>query len=39
MLVHQAGHAFRLWTGHEPPIDAMTRAARAGLGDGTAETH
>jgi shikimate dehydrogenase len=31
MLVHQAGHAFRLWTAVEPPIGAMTDAARAGL--------
>jgi shikimate dehydrogenase len=26
MLVHQAAHAFRLWTGREPPIAVMTRA-------------
>jgi shikimate dehydrogenase len=31
MLVHQAGHAFRLWTALEAPIPAMTEAARAGL--------
>ena len=31
MLVHQAGHAFRLWTGVEPPIEAMTHAARRAL--------
>lgn len=31
MLVHQAAHAFRRWTGHEPPIDAMTAATRAEL--------
>jgi shikimate dehydrogenase len=31
MLVHQAGHAFRLWTGVEPPIAAMTDAARRAL--------
>jgi len=31
MLVHQAGHAFRLWTGVEPPIGAMTDAARTAL--------
>jgi shikimate dehydrogenase len=31
MLVHQAGHAFRLWTALEPPIAAMTEAARAEL--------
>ena len=28
MLVHQAGHAFRLWTGHDPPLAAMHAAAR-----------
>jgi shikimate dehydrogenase len=37
MLVHQAAHAFRLWTGAAPPIDAMTGAAREGLVGGTAE--
>ena len=26
MLVHQAGHAFRLWTGEEPPLVAMREA-------------
>ena len=31
MLVHQAAHAFRLWTGLDPPIGAMTSAARAAL--------
>jgi shikimate dehydrogenase len=31
MLVHQASHAFRLWTGEEAPVAAMTEAARAGL--------
>jgi shikimate dehydrogenase len=31
MLVHQAGHAFRRWTGEEPPIEAMAAAARAHL--------
>jgi len=31
MLVHQAAHAFRLWTGVEPPIEVMTTAARAAL--------
>jgi shikimate dehydrogenase len=33
MLVHQAGHAFRLWTGLEPPIGAMTEAARVALSE------
>lgn len=32
MLVHQAGHAFRLWTGVDAPIAAMTAAVRAKLG-------
>lgn len=31
MLVHQAGHAFRLWTGLNPPLDAMAAAARVAL--------
>ncbi len=31
MLVHQAAHAVRIWTGAEPPIDAMTAAATAAL--------
>lgn len=31
MLVHQAGHAFRWWTGHAPPLDAMKAAALAQL--------
>src|SRR5439155_18800462 len=31
MLVHQAAHAFRHWTGAEPPIAAMTKAARSEL--------
>jgi shikimate dehydrogenase len=31
MLVHQAAHAFRLWTGQDAPIAAMTTAARRGL--------
>ena len=34
MLVHQAGHAFRLWTGQDAPIAAMTTAARAQLAGG-----
>jgi shikimate dehydrogenase len=34
MLVHQAAHAFRLWTGCEPPIAAMTAAAQARAGAG-----
>ncbi len=31
MLVHQAAHAFRRWTGAEPPVDAMTAATRREL--------
>lgn len=28
MLVHQAAHSFRRWTGVEPPLEAMEEAAR-----------
>ena len=31
MLVHQAGHAFELWTGEPPPLAAMAVAARRAL--------
>lgn len=31
MLVHQAAHAFRIWTGEEPPVEAMSAAAVAAL--------
>ena len=31
MLVHQAAHAFRIWTGEEPPVEAMSTAAVAAL--------
>ena len=31
MLVHQAAHAFTLWTGLEAPVAAMDAAARAAL--------
>ncbi|HUS60555.1 MAG TPA: shikimate dehydrogenase [Acidimicrobiales bacterium] len=31
MLVHQAAHAFKLWTGHEAPKGAMSAAALAAL--------
>lgn len=31
MLVHQAAHAFRLWTGHEPPLEVMSAAVLARL--------
>ncbi|WP_437757965.1 shikimate dehydrogenase [Sorangium sp. So ce1389] len=32
MLLHQAAEQFRLYTGHEPPLDAMDEALRAQLG-------
>jgi shikimate dehydrogenase len=32
MLIHQAAHAFRLWTSEEPPLEAMSAAAVAALG-------
>lgn len=31
MLIHQAAHAFRLWTNEEPPLEAMSAAAVATL--------
>ena len=31
MLVHQAAHAFRRWTGRDAPVDVMAAAARAHL--------
>jgi shikimate dehydrogenase len=31
MLVHQAAHAFRLWTALEPPLEVMSAAATAAL--------
>lgn len=31
MLVHQAAEALRIWTGEDPPIDAMTAGAEAAL--------
>ncbi len=33
MLVHQGAESFRIWTGHEPPLDVMFEAARAALRD------
>jgi shikimate dehydrogenase len=39
MLVHQAGHAFRLWTALDPPIGAMTDAARAALALPNPDSH
>jgi shikimate dehydrogenase len=34
MLVHQAAHAFTLWTGQEAPLPAMSAAAMAALAHG-----
>ncbi len=31
MLVHQGAESFRLWTGYEPPLEVMFRAARTAL--------
>ncbi len=31
MLIHQAAHAFRLWTGEAAPLAAMSAAALAEL--------
>ena len=31
MLIHQAAHAFRLWTGEDPPVEAMSAAVVAEL--------
>jgi len=32
MLIYQGADSFRLWTGLEPPVDVMFRAARTALG-------
>ena len=32
MLIHQAAHAFRLWTSEEAPLEVMSAAAVAALG-------
>jgi shikimate dehydrogenase len=34
MLIHQAAHAFRLWTGEDPPLEVMSAAALAELARG-----
>jgi shikimate dehydrogenase len=31
MLIHQAARSFRLWTGHDAPLDAMSAAAMSAL--------
>jgi len=31
MLVHQAAHAFRAWTGEDPPVEVMSAAGVAHL--------
>ena len=31
MLVHQAAHAYRLWTGHDAPVEAMRSGAERAL--------
>lgn len=31
MLIHQAAHAFRLWTGEDPPLEVMSAAAMRSL--------
>jgi shikimate dehydrogenase len=31
MLIHQAAHAFRLWTGEDPPLEVMSAAALAAI--------
>lgn len=31
MLIHQAGHQLRQWTGQEPPLDAMSAAVLAAI--------
>ena len=33
LLVHQAGHSFRRWTGIDPPLQAMEEAAAHALGE------
>lgn len=35
MLIHQAAHAFRMWTGEEPPTGVMSAAVLAALAERT----
>jgi len=39
MLVYQAAESVRLWTGREPPIDIMRKAAQTALGQATGDGH
>jgi shikimate dehydrogenase len=39
MLVSQAGHQFRWWTGREAPGDIMDRGARAFLARAQGQAH
>lgn len=39
MLIHQAAHAFRIWTSEEPPLEAMSAAALAALLHRSQEMH
>lgn len=39
MLVHQAAHAFRHWTGEAAPLAVMAAAATTGLQDGSSPAH
>jgi shikimate dehydrogenase len=39
MLIHQAAHAFRIWTNEEPPLEAMSAAALAALLHRAQEMH
>lgn len=34
MLIHQAAHSFRLWTGEDPPLEVMSAAALGVLAGG-----
>lgn len=34
MLIHQAAHSFRLWTGEDPPLEVMSAAALGVLASG-----
>ncbi len=39
MLIHQAAHAFRVWTSEEPPLEAMSAAAVGALLHRAQEMH